>query len=175
MKALLVITLRSISCVPAVSHFAKPQTARAWPWHGLRHIAPSTLTRVATLHRRRHAMSSALSLGSVTDGGSDGGRQIGPVTGRPCRTDGGSDVLVEESGHWAMGTGWRTPGEKLCDRFDVSLRTEAGPQDKDERLSGEGDSAGTVTPDTWAEKNKKFRTAKFDTWNKQKFWLMQLM
>ena len=40
---------------------------------------------------------------------------------------------------------------------------------------GAGSSSGIIDPVYMSRKIRKFRTDKFDTWNKRKFWLMQLM
>ena len=42
-------------------------------------------------------------------------------------------------------------------------------------MSGGGGGRETVDPGYMSRKIRKFRTDKFDTWNKRKFWLMQLM
>ena len=53
-----------------------------------------------------------------------------------------------------LATGWRSSSRSssVCRRLAVA-----------------GWPTVTVTPDTWAEKNRKFRTDKFDMWNKRNF------
>ena len=80
-------------------------------------------------------------------------------------------VSVDESTRNPMCIRAEPPPNKACRQMDTSGTNDRRAARRERRLARRLD----MDPVYMSRKIRKFRTDKFDTWNKRKFWLMQLM